>query len=90
MPGFTFHLIPHTHWDREWYLPESIFLTRLVPTLDDLLARLNSDPDTTFLLDGQTVLVEDYLRVRPDREQAVGRAGARRTAPGGALVCAGR
>ena len=71
MPGFTFHLIPHTHWDREWYLPESIFLTRLVPTLDDLLARLNSDPAATFLLDGQTILVEDYLRVRPDREAAV-------------------
>ncbi len=68
MPGFTFHLIPHTHWDREWYLPESILLTRLVPALDDLLARLHSDPSATFLLDGQTVLLEDYLRVRPDRE----------------------
>lgn len=71
MPGYTFHLIPHTHWDREWYLPESVFLTRLVPTLDDLLARLHSDPDTNFLLDGQTVLVEDYLRVRPERKEEV-------------------
>ena len=68
MTGFTFHLIPHTHWDREWYLPESILLTRLVPAIDDLLARLHADPDTKFLLDGQTVLVEDYLRVRPDRQ----------------------
>jgi mannosylglycerate hydrolase len=71
MPGHTFHLIPHTHWDREWYLPESVFLTRLVPTLDDLLCRLESDPDSTFLLDGQTVLLEDYLRVRPDRESEI-------------------
>ena len=68
MPGHTFHLIPHTHWDREWYLPESVFLTRLVPALDDLLIRLHTEPDTAFLLDGQTVLVEDYLRVRPERE----------------------
>src|SRR5687767_1175494 len=68
MTGFTFHLIPHTHWDREWYLPESVLLPRLVSTIDDLLARLHSDPDTKFLLDGQTVLVEDYLRVRPERE----------------------
>ena len=68
MPGYTFHLIPHTHWDREWYLPESVFLTRLVPTLDDLLTRLQSDPEINFLLDGQTVLVEDYLRIQPDRE----------------------
>ncbi len=69
MTGFTFHLIPHTHWDREWYLPESILLPRLVSAIDDLLARLHSDPDTKFLLDGQTVLVEDYLRVRPERER---------------------
>ena len=68
MTGFTFHLIPHTHWDREWYLPESILLPRLVSAVDDLLARLHSDPDTKFLLDGQTILVEDYLRVRPERE----------------------
>ena len=67
MTGFTFHLIPHTHWDREWYLPESVLLPRLVSAIDDLLARLHSDPDTKFLLDGQTVLVEDYLRVRPER-----------------------
>ncbi|HJR16127.1 MAG TPA: hypothetical protein VJ808_04670, partial [Gemmatimonadales bacterium] len=68
MTGLSFHLIPHTHWDREWYLPESVFLARLVATIDDLLARLHSDADTKFLLDGQTVLLEDYLRVRPERE----------------------
>jgi len=67
MAGYTFHLIPHTHWDREWYLPQPAFLARLVPALDDLLDRLHSEPDFTFLLDGQTVLLEDYLQVRPDR-----------------------
>lgn len=71
MTGFTFHLIPHTHWDREWYLPESVFLSRLVSTIDDLLLRLHSDSDTKFLLDGQTILVEDYLRIRPERETEV-------------------
>ena len=71
MPGYTFHLIPHTHWDREWYLPQSVFLPRLVSALDDLLDRLASDPDLTFLLDGQTVLLEDYLQLRPQRASAV-------------------
>jgi alpha-mannosidase len=71
MPGYTFHLIPHTHWDREWYLPQSIFLARLVPALDDLLTRLRSEPSLTFLLDGQTVLLEDYLRIRPERAAEV-------------------
>src|ERR671915_116436 len=84
MPGHTFHLIPHTHWDREWYLPESAFLARLVPTLDDLLSRLQSEPDVAFVLDGQTVLLEDYLRVRPERQEEVGeliRAGRLQTGP---------
>src|SRR4051812_15657702 len=84
MPGYTFHLIPHTHWDREWYLPQSVFLARLVPALDDLIQRLESEADTTFLLDGQTVLLEDYLRVRPDQERRVGdlvRAGRLQVGP---------
>jgi mannosylglycerate hydrolase len=71
MPGYTFHLIPHTHWDREWYLPHSVLLPRLVPTLDELIDRLTNEPGSTFLLDGQTVLLEDYLQVRPDREPQV-------------------
>ena len=71
MAGYTFHLIPHTHWDREWYLPQSTFLARLVPALDDLLDRLSTESGSTFLLDGQTVLLEDYLGVRPDHEAAV-------------------
>jgi len=84
MPGHTFHLIPHTHWDREWYLPESVFLARLVPTLDDLVARLQSETDVAFLLDGQTVLLEDYFRVRPERQEEVSelvRAGRLQTGP---------
>src|SRR5688572_13128017 len=67
MPGPTVHLIPHTHWDREWYLTRAGFLARLVPMMDDLLGRLEAEPGfRSFLLDGQTVLVEDYLGVRPE------------------------
>jgi len=69
MTGLIFHLIPHTHWDREWYLPRAAFQARLVAVMDDLIERLQADPGyRSFLLDGQTVLVEDYLRARPDRE----------------------
>ncbi len=74
MPGPTFHLIPHTHWDREWYLTRGGFLARLVPMLDDLIERFDRDPGLrTFLLDGQTVLLEDYLRVRPERRELIQR-----------------
>src|SRR3989441_1017737 len=69
MSGLIFHLIPHTHWDREWYLPRAAFQARLIPALDDLLERLQADPGyRSFLLDGQTVLVADYLSARPERE----------------------
>ncbi len=69
MTGLIFHLIPHTHWDREWYLPRAALQARLVGVVDDLMERLQADPGyRSFLLDGQTVLLEDYLRARPDRE----------------------
>ena len=69
MTAFIFHLIPHTHWDREWFLPRAAFHARLIALFDDLLDRMTADPAfRTFLLDGQTVLVEDYLRARPERE----------------------
>src|SRR2546425_2508380 len=69
MTGLIFHLIAHTHWDREWYLPQGAFQARLVGVLDDLIERLRADAAyRSFLLDGQTVLVADYLRARPERE----------------------
>src|SRR6266581_4144382 len=72
MTGLIFHLIPHTHWDREWYLPAAAFQARLVAVVDELLERLHVDPGyRSFLLDGQTVLLEDYLRARPERESDV-------------------
>ena len=68
MADCVIHLIPHTHWDREWYLTRADFLARLVPMMDDLLDRLDAERGfRSFLLDGQTVLVEDYLAVRPER-----------------------
>jgi len=70
--AYIFHLIPHTHWDREWFLPRAAFHARLVPMFDELIDRLHADAAVrSFLLDGQTVLVEDYLRARPDRENDV-------------------
>lgn len=65
----TLHFVPHTHWDREWYLPFQVFRVKLVHLIDLLLAILRRDPDFRhFLLDGQTVVLEDYLAVRPENE----------------------
>lgn len=62
------HLVPHTHWDREWYLPFERFRLRLVDLIDGLLDEMARDPRVRFTLDGQTATVDDYLRFRPDAE----------------------
>ncbi len=52
------HLIPHTHWDREWYLPLGGFRARLAEAVDDVLGLLHAAPEVpAFHLDGQTVLL---------------------------------
>ena len=62
----TFHIILHTHWDREWYLPRSAFQARLIPAFGDVLDLLDREPDSRFMADGQTVLVEDLLEIQPE------------------------
>ncbi|MBI2939096.1 MAG: hypothetical protein HYY04_01555 [Chloroflexi bacterium] len=67
-------VVSHTHWDREWHQPFQRFRLRLVQMIDDLLALLAADPDFRhFTLDGQSVVVEDYLAVRPERHAEVAR-----------------
>ncbi|MEP6781246.1 MAG: hypothetical protein ABJC26_15220, partial [Gemmatimonadaceae bacterium] len=59
-------IVAHTHWDREWYHSAPRFRQRLMALVDALL---EDDPTITrpFLLDGQAVVLEDYLAVRPER-----------------------
>jgi alpha-mannosidase len=59
-------LVSHTHWDREWYYTFQNFRARLVDVVDALLDLLDADPDYRFVLDGQSILLEDYLAIRPD------------------------
>ncbi len=59
-------VVSHTHWDREWYHSAERFRQRLVALIDELI----DDPPAhgeSFLLDGQAVLLDDYLSVRPER-----------------------
>lgn len=55
----------HTHWDREWYQPFRAYQVRLADVVDDILDRLDRGILPCFTLDGQTVLLEDYLALRP-------------------------
>ncbi|MGM9625353.1 MAG: alpha-mannosidase [Eubacteriales bacterium] len=62
----TLHIIPHSHWDREWYLPFETHRTRLVKLFDTLIELMEQNPDYTYYhMDGQFVVIEDYLEIRP-------------------------
>ncbi len=77
-------VVPHTHWDREWYEPFQTFRLKLVSLVDGLLDQLESDSSYShFLLDGQVAVVDDYLEIRPENEQRLrALAAARRLAVG--------
>ena len=62
-------IISHTHWDREWYIPLENFRMRLVDLMDHLLDILDNDPGYRFHLDAQTIVLEDYLEIRPTRRE---------------------
>ena len=62
-------LVSHSHWDREWYRTFQDFRARLIDLVDHVLALAASDPGYRFLLDGQTIVLEDYLEIRPDRAE---------------------
>ncbi|MHA2182973.1 MAG: glycoside hydrolase family 38 N-terminal domain-containing protein, partial [Promethearchaeota archaeon] len=65
-------IVPETHWDREWYLPYQEFRARLVIMMDELLNILKNDLEyKNFTLDGQTIPLEDYLEVRPEKEKEI-------------------
>ena len=65
-------LVPHTHWDRAWYVPFEEFRRRLVRLTDRLIHILTTDDGfTCFVLDGQTVVLEDYLQIKPQREKVL-------------------
>jgi alpha-mannosidase len=62
-------VVPHTHWDREWYLPFEQFRLLLGARVDGVLDTLERDDAfTSFTLDGQAIVLEDYLDVRPENE----------------------
>ena len=60
------HVIPHSHWDREWYLPFDKHRVYLVELFDALIDTMEKDPDYTYYhMDGQYVVIDDYLEIKP-------------------------
>ncbi len=66
------HIVSQTHWDREWYLPFEEFRFHLVRLVDRLLHIFDTQPGYRhFVTDGQTIILDDYLRIRPEKEKVL-------------------
>lgn len=66
----SIYILSSTHWDREWYQCFQGFRWRLVDLVDDLLKQLNAHPEfPVFTFDGQTIVLEDYLEIAPEKRE---------------------
>lgn len=72
--GKTIHVVPHSHWDREWYFTTSRSKVYLMKDLADVLDVLETKPSfKTWMLDGQASLLDDYLAWRPQDAERIKR-----------------
>ena len=70
-----FWVVPHTHWDREWYRP-----VRALPAAPrshrgrgDRGPRGRSGSIAASCSTGRPIVLEDYLEIRPEREERLRR-----------------
>ncbi|NBI07389.1 glycoside hydrolase family 38 C-terminal domain-containing protein [Senegalia massiliensis] len=65
-----FHIVSHTHWDREWHKTFEEYRVKLIRVMDDLIDLLeNNENYLSFMFDGQTIILEDYLEIRPENKE---------------------
>ncbi len=63
----TIHWVASSHWDREWHRPFEGFRVRLVDMVDRAVACVENAPGfPCFFLDGQSIILKDYLEIRPE------------------------
>lgn len=68
MKKYKLHVISNTHWDREWRHPFQRMRIDLVEMMNRLLALCENEPAFKhFHLDSQTILLEDYLEICPEK-----------------------
>lgn len=66
------HVVAHTHWDREWHKTFQEYRVKLIRFFDDLIELLYNDENfTSFMLDGQTIILEDYLEIKPYMKEKI-------------------
>jgi mannosylglycerate hydrolase len=66
------HIVPHMHWDREWYFSTEESRILLVNNMEEIMEMLENNPEYPYyVLDGQTSILEDYFAVKPENKDRV-------------------
>ena len=66
------HVISHSHWDREWYMPLERHKMKLLDLMDTSMNLFENDKEfKSFHLDGQTIVLDDYLEICPSQRERV-------------------
>lgn len=61
-------LILHTHWDREWYFTKDETQVLLINHMQEVIEYLEKNRDVIYILDGQSVMIDDFLAFAPHWE----------------------
>ncbi|AGM26443.1 alpha-mannosidase [Spiroplasma syrphidicola EA-1] len=72
MKKWTITVVPHTHWDKEWYFTKQDSDVFLSANLLEYLKLYRQNPNCfSFTYDGQTSIIEDYLTYFKDDNNAI-------------------
>lgn len=65
-------VVSNTHWDREFRFSFEKTRHNLLVMLDTTLDILENDPNYhSFTMDGHSIMIDDYLQMRPERREQV-------------------
>lgn len=68
----TVHVVPHSHWDREWYFTTSRSKIYLMNNLKKIIKLLQDNNGYNYYtLDGQASLLDDYLAWCPEDKEII-------------------
>nr|SUY82729.1 alpha-mannosidase [Clostridioides difficile] len=66
------HIVPHMHWDREWYFSTEESRILLVNNMEEIMDMLENNHNYPYyVMDGQTAILEDYLAVKPECKERI-------------------
>ena len=69
--GRQIQIIMHTHWDREWYFSKDETKVLLRNHMENVFDFLESNPKCIYVLDGQSIMIDDVLELQPDFESKI-------------------